>query len=107
MARREITATLAALSMIPNAPVSPASGALPNQDKVLVALEDTNASFHENADAFLSVRSSVSQTLRSLARTAYSGLSPGDGEKTAHDIIREMVEDSGRHLNALFEVAYD
>lgn len=106
VARREIAATLAALSMIPNAPVPPAGGALPSQDEALAALENTNSSFHDSADAFLSVRSSFSQTLRRLTGASYPGLAPGNGEHTAQDVIREMVEDSGRDLNVFFEAAY-
>jgi len=105
IARRELSTTRTVLSML--AEVPPVSCELQNHDDVLAALEVDKASFRASADAFASVRSSVAKTLRSLTLTAYSGSWPGDKEKAPGDVIRVMVEDSGRHLNSLFKVASD
>jgi hypothetical protein len=74
-------------------------------DATLVALEDVKASFRESAEAFFSVRRCVSEALKHVPLAAYAGSSPRHGNKAPDDVIREMVEESGAHVHALYAAA--
>jgi len=102
VARREIDSTLLALSMIAEPPAPSVRVAFQEHAAALGALEDAKASFRDSADALLSVRRSVSQAFRGVAPIAEAKSPPGDDGKSAPGaVIREMVEDSGGHINAL------
>lgn len=104
VARREVSSALAVLFMIAE-PASPLVSELQNYDADLVSMEAAKASFRDSAEVFLSVRSSVSETMRSVTTTAHLRRLSGGAENILGDLIREMVKGSSVYLNGLFSVA--
>ncbi|UBU18225.1 aKG-HExxH-type peptide beta-hydroxylase [Nonomuraea gerenzanensis] len=89
-ARHEIGSCLAVLAGEP----AGRSRELRDQDGVLAELESRQASFHDSAEAFLRTREVVLRALSPM---------PGRREEASAELVRAMVEESGRRLGALLE----
>ncbi|GAA1693277.1 hypothetical protein GCM10009733_106480 [Nonomuraea maheshkhaliensis] len=100
-ARKEIGACLAVLAATA-APAGP-ERELHDQDRVLAELESSGAAFRDSAEAFLRTRELVLRALSPVSPAAFLAPVPDRPEQTSAEVVRSMVEESGRRLNSLLE----
>ncbi|RBQ16663.1 hypothetical protein DP939_28655 [Spongiactinospora rosea] len=100
-ARQEISGCLAVLAA--TGEPSGQGHELQDQDRVLTELESSGASFRDSAEAFLRTRNLVLRALGPVPPAAFLSPVPHRPEETVAEIVRAMVEESGRRLGALLE----